>query len=122
MQQTLDWMNFWLQAKAAQIKDGRAKRWEKIKADSEAVRAQEVYLNGLFAAQEDEMAKSLEDKRKAYKKAMDASSWYAACESGHPFWAGPDEDLYDDAQADATAHDEATHGGDPTAIVLGGSE
>jgi hypothetical protein len=45
-------------------------------------------------------------------------SWYASCESGHPYWSGPDEDTYSDAQGDAQAHDQSVHGGVATAVVL----
>lgn len=44
--------------------------------------------------------------------------WYATCESGHPIWQGPSRSEYDAAQGDATAHDNAVHGGTPTAVVL----
>lgn len=51
--------------------------------------------------------------------AQDATGpWYAECESGHPLWTGPEHDDYEGAQADATAHDNARHGGAPTAVVL----
>jgi hypothetical protein len=45
-------------------------------------------------------------------------SWYASCESGHPYWSGPDEDKFSDAQADAHTHDQNVHGGVATAVVL----
>jgi hypothetical protein len=46
------------------------------------------------------------------------TTWYAACESGHPFWSGPDENTYSDAQKDASGHDNSIHGGVPTAVAL----
>lgn len=42
---------------------------------------------------------------------------YAMCETNHPYWTGPCRDAQDDAQNDATAHDNAAHGGEETAIV-----
>lgn len=47
-----------------------------------------------------------------------APPFWAACEFGHEFWAGPDRDTYDDAQADATEHDDDVHDGVSTAVVL----
>lgn len=44
--------------------------------------------------------------------------WYGECEAGHPIWTGPDRETYEAAQGDATAHDNAVHGGAPTAVVL----
>jgi hypothetical protein len=59
------------------------------------------------------------EKKEHLAKAMNGtSSWYAACESGHPFWVGPDHDTYAQAASDATAHDAARHGGVTTAVVL----
>ena len=46
------------------------------------------------------------------------STWWAFCESGHEPWSGPDETSYDDAKADAVAHDEDAHGGEENAVVL----
>ena len=54
------------------------------------------------------------------KKALTAATWYAACETGHPPYVGPDRPTYQDAQKDATAHDVDKHGAIPTAVVLGG--
>lgn len=45
-------------------------------------------------------------------------AWYASCESGHPYWAGPDETTFADAQADGNTHDQNVHDGVPTAVVL----
>ena len=58
-------------------------------------------------------------KRRVAKKAFSAATiWWAACESGHILWSGPERDTYLKAQADATAHDNSSHGGEPTAAVL----
>ena len=58
-------------------------------------------------------------KREKLAAAMaPATTWYAACETGHPFWSGPDETTFADAQTDATDHDNKVHGGTPTAVVL----
>lgn len=59
------------------------------------------------------------DKQQHFHEAA-TSPWYAACETGHPFWSGPERQTYKDAKKDATDHDTATHGGDETAVVLGG--
>jgi len=45
-------------------------------------------------------------------------AWYASCESGHPYWAGPDETTSKDAQVDANTHDQNVHGGVATAVIL----
>jgi hypothetical protein len=47
-----------------------------------------------------------------------ADPWYAACQSGHAFWAGPDRDIYQEAAADARNHDARRHDGEETAVVL----
>lgn len=47
-----------------------------------------------------------------------AGTFYAACQSGHPFWTGPDRSTYAAAQSDATDHDSEVHGGQSTAVVL----
>jgi hypothetical protein len=57
-------------------------------------------------------------KKQQQLAAAAASQWYAACETGHPFWAGPDRDTYKEAHKDATDHDTAQHGGVETAVVL----
>ena len=65
------------------------------------------------------MSLSGSEKASALRAALASGTvWYAACESGHPFWSGPDRSTYADADADAKAHDNATHGGEPTAVVL----
>lgn len=50
----------------------------------------------------------LTDEKKAHllhAAATPGTVWYAACESGHIFWAGPNRDGYDEAAKDATEHD-----------------
>jgi hypothetical protein len=59
-------------------------------------------------------------KARALRRAVKNGTWYAACESGHPFWSGKDRDTYQKAQDDATAHDDKVHGGESTAVVLEG--
>jgi hypothetical protein len=60
-----------------------------------------------------------EAKRQALASALRPDAiWYAACETGHPFWAGPNHAGYADASADAVAHDESTHNGEATAVVI----
>jgi len=44
-------------------------------------------------------------------------TWFALCESGHPYWQGPDQTTYEDAKNDAVNHDTANHGGVETAGV-----
>jgi len=58
-------------------------------------------------------------KQTALIKALTASCWYAACEDGHPFWSGPDETTYRQAQVDASSHDQGVHNdGQSHAVVL----
>ena len=57
-------------------------------------------------------------RREKLHERLSATTYYAACEDGHAFWAGPDRGSYDAAQQDATDHDINRHGGTPTAVVL----
>jgi hypothetical protein len=57
-------------------------------------------------------------KAKRMETLTSSTTWYAACQSGHPFWAGPDRGSYDAAQGDASKHDDSRHGGKPNAVVL----
>jgi hypothetical protein len=66
----------------------------------------------------DPMEKDQKERSERLKNALADGGWYAACEAGHPFWSGAEHDAFDDAQADADAHDLARHGGTPTAVVL----
>lgn len=68
-------------------------------------------------AMETTMPEEIEQRRNEFAEAS-RSNWYAACESGHPFWVGPDRTTYQLAQQDAAAHDNHAHGGSPTAVVL----
>jgi len=43
--------------------------------------------------------------------------WYASCSSGHGEWNGPKRSTRQEAEMDATAHDQANHGGTQTAII-----
>jgi hypothetical protein len=52
------------------------------------------------------------------QRPADTADWWAACESGHEFWSGPDRDSYEDAKHDATRHDDDVHSGIETAVVL----
>ena len=51
-----------------------------------------------------------------------AKVWYAACESGHPYWESSTAASYQQAQSYATAHDKAAHDGSPTAAVFSKDE
>jgi hypothetical protein len=57
-------------------------------------------------------------KAKRANKPLTVTTWWAACESGHGFWSGPDRNNYDDATADAREHDKNVHSGVETAVVL----
>lgn len=63
-------------------------------------------------------SQKLSEKAEAFGALSPNTSWYAACQSGHAFWAGADRNSYGAAQADATAHDRARHGGSSTAVVI----
>lgn len=58
------------------------------------------------------------EKKEHLAKFNASTAFYAACESGHFFWAGPDRSTYADAAKDARDHDSTSHGGSPTAVVL----
>jgi hypothetical protein len=64
------------------------------------------------------MAGSEDEKRDKLRAFLSANSFYAACETGHPFWSGQNRPTYREAVKDAKAHDKAVHGGDETATVL----
>lgn len=70
-------------------------------------------MSGHGWSMEDQGAK----KTDRFHRALD-ESWYAACESGHALWLGPDRAAYKDAQLDATVHDQGVHGGERNAVVL----
>lgn len=62
---------------------------------------------------------STQEKQARYTTAIAASLWYAACEDGHPFWSGNEENTYALANTDATTHDTAVHNdGKAHAVVL----
>ena len=52
------------------------------------------------------------------ERALTDAHWYAACETGHPFWSGSDRDTYPAAVGDASTHDATNHHGTQTAAVL----
>lgn len=58
------------------------------------------------------------EKAAIYRAYINSSSWYAACEAGHFFWAGPDRLTFAEAEADALNHNERKHGCQHPAIVL----
>lgn len=60
-----------------------------------------------------------ETKQRQLKVSLSTdTTWYAACDTGHPFWSGPDESTYNEARHDADGHDKTHHMGVATAIVL----
>jgi hypothetical protein len=56
--------------------------------------------------------------RRSHNRPADAGVWWAACESGHEIWDGPDRDSYDRAKDDAKQHDNDVHSGVETPVVL----
>lgn len=64
------------------------------------------------------MAGSNETKRQRFLKFLSSAPYYAACESGHVFWSGPDRNTFSEAKADAKKHDDDAHNGEETAVVL----
>lgn len=46
------------------------------------------------------------------------TGYWAVCETGHGLWSAPERSTNDEAQADATDHDNVIHSGTPTARVL----
>lgn len=67
---------------------------------------------------EGSMTDSTESHLEQYRGAISRGRWYAACESGHFFWSGPDRATHKLAAADASSHDEEKHDKEPTAVVL----
>jgi hypothetical protein len=57
-------------------------------------------------------------RRGQHHPADDTVIWWAACESGHELWSGPDRESYDKAKYDAKQHDDDSHSGMETAVVL----
>jgi hypothetical protein len=61
-------------------------------------------------------------RQRKLKRALKTTSWYAACEDGHPFWSGPDRNISKDAENDAAVHDKKVHNdGSTHAVVLPGN-
>ena len=50
-------------------------------------------------------------KAAIYRSFINSSTWYAACEEGHFFWAGPDRHSVAEAEADAANHNQRKHAG-----------
>jgi hypothetical protein len=44
--------------------------------------------------------------------------WHAVCDSGHPFWTGPVRHTPHQANHDAHRHDDESHDGQRTAVVI----
>ncbi len=59
------------------------------------------------------------EKKAQFAKRKGKKVWYAACETGHPFWAGEDRESQGKAARDATEHDKERHGGVETAVRIG---
>ena len=60
------------------------------------------------------------EKEARFRQAMAGGPWYAACQSGHGLWMGPDRTTEAEARTDADNHDASRHGGTATALVLNG--
>lgn len=46
------------------------------------------------------------------------TGFWAVCETGHGLWSGPERSTHDQAEADASDHDNVIHGGSPAARIL----
>jgi hypothetical protein len=68
--------------------------------------------------EEQEESFATPEKERAFRARQNSTTWYAACETYHPYWAGPDRATEDEATADGHAHDVRKHGGEETAIIF----